>query len=391
MIKAPHSADMKVLKQIWVELASCQTRFMGTDGAAEAVNILKGHLTAFDLQPEISSFRYGGWHPGNPVVLEIDGRSVEAYAMLGSHGRPGAHAPITGQLRHVGAFGIWGTYDWERFALVDSEEEICAYVLGRTQGPAIPQTLPECCDGIPYVSVGSETLSYLLSARASGHAPRGSIQSDSFPLGVREGVSLMADLPDRGEHTLLIGAHYDSFFSTPGAYDNASGAACLAAIASKFRSGIPGTKTRLAWFGAEEWLLAGSKAYVKGQSASGVLPELMINIDGVGRNNTLEAWYGPDALLPELRRTVEPIAAKQGFETTYKFPPPPGSDHAPFYDVGCAVCMLTFNDLEILHRPEDEVDENNLSNMLRMLDLVGGLLGNFDALTQAISEDRRSL
>mgnify|MGYP000179783805 FL=1 len=55
---------------------------------------------------------------------------------------------------------------------------------------------------------------------------------------------------------------------------------------------------------------------------------------------------------------------------TFKNPPPPGSDHTPFYERGVPCCMYTFNDQGIIHTPGDVYDERKLANMEKMLHLV---------------------
>jgi Xaa-Pro aminopeptidase len=182
--------------------------------------------------------------------------------MLGS---PGAQAkgPLSGTIEYVGPLGIWGRHDWERFALVSPQAELLAYIAGRQAGPAIPQTLPLGCDQVLYLGIGSADVQELLLAHQTGRVVTATLEANPSFGAVQIGRSVVAELPRRGDRLVIIGAHYDSFWNTAGAYDNASGAACLLSLAHQLRDGVPGLNVRLVWFGSEEWLLAGSNAYVQ--------------------------------------------------------------------------------------------------------------------------------
>lgn len=359
-----------LLQRVWADLCSSPSRFMGTPGAERSLDILERYLAELGFSPQVHSFMYPGWKAGSAINLTIANQHVEAYPMLGSSGTDSTAQEIQGRLHYVGPFGIWGTYDWQRFALFNEQGALQAYILGREYGEAIPQALPEGIDTMPYIGIGKNTVENLFREAAKDQPITCRLRCDAAGLDTQEGINLSVDLPKLGSRSVLIGAHYDSLFSTPGAYDNASGAACLVALAAAFRGGVPDLNVRLVWFGAEEWLLAGSKAYALHLQQSGSLPYFVLNLDGIGRGDQLDIWYGPDNLLPDLRHIIEPIAVREGVKPVYVFPPPAGSDHAPFYDAGCPVCMLTFNDLQILHRPEDVIEENKLHNMYRTLAII---------------------
>lgn len=94
----------------------------------------------------------------------------------------------------------------------------------------------------------------------------------------------------------------------------------------------------------------------------------MINIDGVGREKILEVWAGDEAFEREMMEVLR--VHESEFEIIYKWPPAPGSDHAPFYEKGLPVVMLTFNDLGILHTEKDVYERSKLGNMRIMVRLV---------------------
>lgn len=67
-------------------------------------------------------------------------------------------------------------------------------------------------------------------------------------------VNLVGELPgtDRAGEILVVGAHYDTCFSTPGANDNGSGVAAVLALARRFATARPARTVRFVAFANEE-------------------------------------------------------------------------------------------------------------------------------------------
>ena len=112
--------------------------------------------------------------------------------------------------------------------------------------------------------------------------------------------------------------------------------------------------------------MEGAKAYASCKDISDV--DYLINVDGAGRGDVLEVWCGYE---PFERELIEYLQEDEIFlQKVYKNPPPPGSDHVPFYERGIDCCELTVNDQDLLHMPEDDYQEEVLENMKRLLPLV---------------------
>ena len=82
--------------------------------------------------------------------------------------------------------------------------------------------------------------------RGLGKVERQTYEAD----GVRV-ANLILEIPGSDE-IVVIGAHYDSVFDSPGADDNASGVAALLALARRFRDAKPGRTLRFVAFVNEE-------------------------------------------------------------------------------------------------------------------------------------------
>jgi Zn-dependent M28 family amino/carboxypeptidase len=105
---------------------------------------------------------------------------------------------------------------------------------------------------------------------------------------------------------LMAGAHLDSVPAGPGINDDGSGVATLLALAARLGAGPrPATTIRFGFWTAEELGLYGSRAYVRGLSASerGRIARY-VNLDMVGSPNAVLETYGSGATEAALRRAL---------------------------------------------------------------------------------------
>jgi hypothetical protein len=88
------------------------------------------------------------------------------------------------------------------------------------------------------------------SLRAAGLEP----ERQAYEVRGRTVANLVAELPGaaRRDEILIVGGHYDSAVGTPGANDNASGAAATLALARAFAARKPARTVRFAFFVNEE-------------------------------------------------------------------------------------------------------------------------------------------
>ena len=96
---------------------------------------------------------------------------------------------------------------------------------------------------------------------------------------------------------VVVGAHLDSVPRGPGINDNGSGSAGILEIAEVFaaQNRVPRNKLRFMWFGAEEFGLLGSTAYVASLSqAERDKIMAMVNFDMIGSPNYVRFIYDGD-------------------------------------------------------------------------------------------------
>jgi Zn-dependent M28 family amino/carboxypeptidase len=119
--------------------------------------------------------------------------------------------------------------------------------------------------------------------------------------------NVIAEIGPTGGPVVMAGAHLDSVPGGPGINDNGSGVATLLEVAHTFGARPPG-RVRLAFWGAEEEGLIGSRRYVK------ELPRrerheiaAYLNFDMVGSPNAVPAVYSDgDRKLGRLLRRLNP-------------------------------------------------------------------------------------
>ena len=138
-----------------------------------------------------------------------------------------------------------------------------------------------------------------------------------------------------GDRVVMAGGHLDSVRGGPGINDNGSGAATLIEAAEAIGPKPPGTRVRLAFWGAEELGLLGSRYYVRSlDRAERRRISAYLNFDMVGSPNAVPEFYadGDAELGRVLRRAAgRPLGTVEAGGS---------SDHAPFAAAGVPVSGL---------------------------------------------------
>lgn len=366
-----------------VALTARGIRFHGTDGLHSAAGWLEDQLISAGLKVERQAVLVPGWAPGETcrlTVTEPYKRDIRVWPLLWSGPSKGVQS---GRLAVQGREGLWGdSMVWRRFIVLDAHDEVIAYVLGRDTGPAAPQPLPSGSDySAPHFAVSRNDSDQLSEWITDGRQVLVEFELDSVHGGQAAGDNLVVNLPGTteadGAPTLVLCAHYDTFWNTPGAYDNGSGTIALLHLAQQWATNPPENPTRLVFFTGEEWHLSGSRAYVA-QATQAELDQIgyVINIDGLGRGKFLESFGAPErfevAFSGTIRRYID--STRGGLEVISRFPPPMGTDDAAFYAVGVPSGFMTFNDFNRLHQPEDVPNHEIAANIVWTVGLVDHLV-----------------
>ena len=237
----------------------------------------------------------------------------------------------------------------------------------------------------------------------------GTVTIQRSPTSQGEIQNIILELPsERPERSpIILGAHYDTVPSSPGADDNASGLAVLLVLAQTFSQTTLTYPVRLIAFGLEEYGLLGSQAYVEELKANNAKIKLMLSLEMLGYITQspnsqkyppgLQRFY-PDqgnfiALIGNLksirdmrhlRKTFRSVgAACEYLPVPFRGIPLPitrRSDHAPFWDYGAPAMMMTDTaDLRNphYHQPTDTIETLDIEFMEK---LVTGLTAGISTL-----------
>lgn len=370
---------MEFYESFWEEMVNLGPRFAGTPQENKAVILIEKYINKLGFKPSYHEFTYQGWNLVEPVHLEykkpISGK-ISSYCFIWSPSTP--DRGVEGKLEYLGKHEIWGQYEWELFAIKDENNNYCSYVSGQKDLDAIPQALFEGFSSLPHFTIGTKDTKKIKSYLNEDKEVilSGKIKTETFDN--QMGKNIIVKIPNkldtfhhqRKSERLLITAHYDTLYNTPGAFDNASGVALLIALLEWLSINPLDIPIDLMFTDAEEFNLAGSKAYCNDLKAKNQLSEIkvMVNLDGIGRGDTLEIWSGPEAFAIKIWPYLN--FEDLGYKKLLKYPPPPGSDHAPFYNDGLPVVMFSINDIPILHRPEDVIDEEKRINIHKCFKLL---------------------
>ncbi len=392
--------DQDRLSRFWQSIVNCGIRAMGTSGASHAVDVIENCLDGLPLTIERREFKYRGWKIQSPVSLSLltpEPQSVMAEAFLGSASTSGSGFRGRVMPEPPAQQRVWDMYTWDRWRVVPlndpSGRTTIGYITGRPGGAAIPQLLSAGALPLPHFIIGEPDTTRFRNWQSTGVEiiVEGQFKAEITPEAVGLNLSVLWQPPTMEPEAaeLLLCAHYDTVYTTVGAYDNATGCALLLELIHVL-SQLPIAHTRslppirCVWFGAEELDLGGSRAYVRQRRVENSLAKLfaVLNLDGLGRGNTLDIWAGPESFAQfawdcasDAIRNWPHNQSSAGSTSTLStnvppdlaliYPPPPGSDHAAFYEAGIPAIMLTFNDQPILHQAVDTYDSRMLTNMVR--------------------------
>jgi Peptidase family M28 len=374
-----HTNELRELEDL-VELGP---RFHGTAGNTAANEFLRDRLEELGLEVRGSEVVTRGWQPGAVSELSVvapERRAVSCWPMLWSGPSTGK---LTGSVVPVGHQGLWSdAMVWRKLAVM-AGEELVAFLHARDVGPAAPQPLPAGSDeSVAHVAIGRVDGEQLAEWVRDGRRVEVELEVDagSTETAVSENLSVVLPGP-RAAGRVVVCGHFDTFWNTPGAYDNGSGTVALLSLARHWSRTEPEREVEIVFFTAEEWHLAGSRSYVASRTEQDLASvDLVLNIDGLGRGDHLEVSVGPESLEHPLLASIRCYADSTGrpLELTSRFPPLVGTDHAPFHAAGVPAAHLTFNDLHRLHQPTDLPNQGIAANIAWTVPLMQRLVADLE-------------
>ena len=256
--------------------------------------------------------------------------------------------------------------------------------------PVQGQTVAELRDHVEYLA--SDDLGGRLSASPGMKKAKDYVRGQCKDFGltvytqdvrVKNGTcqNVMAVIPGRDEsQRIVIGAHLDHIGTrrgrvNNGADDNASGSACVLALAKKLAVTTPPVTIEFHWYTGEEQGLLGSAHYTRKPIGDISEYKFMLNFDMVGRMNARNL-SGSD-LFPFFD-VLYAMYDKYDFAEDITWARDSGdSDHSSWWRAGVPAVIIHTGLHTDYHRPTDDTDKINFIGMLEVckygLDFVTGV------------------
>jgi hypothetical protein len=336
--------------------AICDTggRLQGSGSAARGFALLADRMAAIgDVRDE--PVPYAGWRCDAARVTDLaTGRDLACAPLLGAAATPpegmvldtrdcgrgvaGDYDDAAGcavLARHEYPFASWTVHRRVKLAAAQAAGAGAFLIVQPEPGVGAVSGSSGRNDGagIPALGISAEAGALL----AEGRRVRITLAGEDHPATT---PTLVLDLPGRGPDRVVLSAHLDGHPLGESAIDNATGLAaalCLARAAAPLVECCPRGLT-LCIFGAEEWALSGSRAWLAG------LPDerrarmaVNINLDSIAGGARLSALTSGFARLGPFLRAA---AGAAGLPLGVHVPLMRNSDHANFADHGIPAARL---------------------------------------------------
>jgi aminopeptidase YwaD len=409
----------------------------GSAGNREAARYLKERFAESDLQVETQEFEALDWTPGS-CRLSVGGNAIAA--QINPYSPPCA-ARAQGQLFRSleeleaahGLQDVIAVLDGEfvaeqimpmNFPFYNPEEHLrLNRVLEEKRPQAVIAVGQEGHRGEPLFADGDLQIPTVTITRAEGEKLRRSMHrgvNRSTRAGRHDALGLEIDSTtekSRGENVLArlnpgaaskvtVVAHFDTWFDTPGAMDNAVGAAVLTGLAQllsgparaagqgPYRGQVPGLGPEqgpehgaaagispnlevelFANNGEDYYSSAGMLAYLeRGMDAARTV--LAINIDGIGfsgRDTGLSLYECP----PRITEIIG--AARRPYPRIAEMEPWPEGDHSVFIMQGIPATALTTLGIHDLmhvyhHTPADRLENIDTARVAEAAEFIAAIL-----------------
>ena len=340
-------------------------RFGGTKGEAKAAEFLANRMKEIGLEVEVQSFKFLGWKPTRGPslkVIEPEERKLDTGLILYSDNTP--EGGVKGKMVHVGTiYVVEGMFEWPKYAVVDEKGRHLAYVIAFFDGPtiALPLTrMGKLWGRAPYVLIGKKDHDLIKKWMDEGRTIRVNVdiageflpnQTSQNVIGTLKGGSVP-------EEEIVVCAHYDSAFGSPGADDNASGVEAMLKVAENIaEKGLKKTVKFIA-FGAEEYLMLGSSYYVETLKEKGELDKVkaLVNLDMTGAGDTLTIASEPQQFDKLVRKVVQDSGLSKYVSTT-PMKLCEDSDHWPFHINNIPSTIVLFWPYEHYHQATDSKEK----------------------------------
>jgi Peptidase family M28 len=335
----------RMLQRLCVDIGP---RPAGTPADERCSTVVREELARFADRVELLPFAFTRWELAGEPLLTVGGQRLACYPYYASPPTP--EGGLAGRLRPIpdrpGHFVL----------LAESSERSLATLAAGPFGPAVPRYDEALLsNGNPVVGIGRAEAEML--AGAAGRPEKVFLRFGARFFPGATSRSVLGHIDGERPEEIVIVAHLDTQYNTPGANDNAASLVTMLLIAESLRCRRRRYSLSLLASGAEEIGCLGACDYVRRRTEQGSIGQvrLCLNLDSLtwGRHPQLSTRHTRFARLASACYASRDAASRPRVVQEED-----SLDGAPF--AACGIPVLYVNSrgddddaLRLWHRPED--------------------------------------
>lgn len=192
---------------------------------------------------------------------------------------------------------------------------------------------------------------------------------------------VVGDIPGETDELIIMGAHHDTCYNTPGAIDNTAGTVTMTGLARSLAGYRPKRTIRLCTFGGEEEGLFGSYFYFEAHRQEMLEKcKVMLNFDmdnvDLERSNTLPIQFSSNETIRTVKKIAEKVQEEERFKKYqvgigYSSLVTAGSDQHVFANAGIEASCTWGSGCWEYHTYLDTVEHHNPESQALAAKIVG--------------------
>ena len=338
---------ISLLKQLVTDIGP---RPSGSKAYARAAKIVLKEMQHSLPEVNYDNYEFDDWGPISSSDLIVGGQHIEAKPQKRGFGTPA-----------VGVKGIFAK-NGAGYVIIDEQNaQILAYFSVNQYGRAIAGSASGNLDkSVPVFGLGKQDI--LLLDRSAKNKNQAWIKSEYKPVHKAPGINVIGRLPGKSKAEILIIAHLDTIFNTPGANDNAASVIVMLMLAHAASGRQNNHTLTFIASDSEEYVFEGAYHYAASRIADNTMKDIkyVLNFDSL--------TYGPNLWInskdQEVKDMIRDIHKDLKIESTPIYGENDGfvMDSLPFKPSGAKALHANSRGydektLPVYHRPDDTADK----------------------------------
>ena len=338
---------ISLLKQLVTDIGP---RASGSKAYARAAKIVLKEMQRSLPQVNYDKYEFDDWGPISSSDLIVAGQHIEAIPQKRGFGTP--------------AEGVNGIFKKEGsgYTIIEGQSaQVLAYFSVNQYGRAIAGSGSGNLDkSVPVFGLGKQDI--LLLDRMAKNKSQAWIKSEYKPVHKAPGINVIGRIPGKSKSEILIIAHLDSIFNTPGANDNAASVIVMLMLAHAASARQNNHTLTFVASDSEEYVFEGAYHYANSRIADNTMKDIkyVLNFDSL--------TYGPNLWINSkdqgVKDMIRDIHKDLNIDSTPIYGENDGfvMDSLPFKPSGARALHANSRGydektLPVYHRPDDTADK----------------------------------